>query len=234
METNKNWYYSLPEVTEDAVVMRYMKYDYLTKMLDNNKFYVPLKQSFNDMGEHKLPLKNMFRIYPAFVEIPEEQRKMDYERTLRKHKDFALSQRLPTSCWTLRGYENYLMWMGYTDKTGVCIKSTLGNVVASLSYPGYNLYCGKIRYKNCWFHDDDELFPKQKYFADERELRMYFEPEATIDEGLDHIELDVKPDILIDEVILSPFYDKNQADNLAKELRSKYGIKVRPSEIELM
>ncbi len=254
MESNKNLFYTLPEVSVDTPIMRYMKLEHLLNILDDKKFYVSLKKKFEDKNESSLPLKYMFPIYLANAVPPDEQSSRDLERMYSKLNEYKELKNIPTSCWTLKPHESYLFWKGYTssgngrehecnycdndicdsDKgLGVCIKTTIGNVVASLIYPDFDIFCGKMIYQNYSLYNDNEAFTKSIYFRGEEEFRFYFVPKDDVYKIDNHIELDVNPDVLINEVILSPFFKKSVAEKVANVLRARYRIECRLSAIEL-
>lgn len=254
MGSNKNLFYTLPEVSVDTPIMRYMKLEHLLNLLEGKKFYVSLKKQFLDKNEISLPIKYMFPVYQAGVDILDDKRHEDLNRMQSKYRDYKDLQNLPVSCWTLKPFEDFLMWMSYTftnrfstseiyasgndihnyeKELGICIKTTVGNVVASLTYPDFDIFCGKMIYQNYPFYNNKEAFTKSVYFRGEDEFRFYFVPKDYAYKIDNHIELDVNPDVLIDEVILSPFFKRSVAEKVANVLRARYNIKCRLSAIEL-
>ncbi len=255
MASQENLFYTLQKVSVDTAIMHYMKLDYLLELLDRRKFYVSLKKNFKDKNEISPPLKHMFPVYQARVDIPDNKLREDLNHMQSKYKDYKDLQDIPASCWTLKPFEDFLMWKSYTSmdrssvpkndacgndiydyekELGICIKTTIGNVVASLTYPDFDIFCGKMIYQNYPFYRNKEAFTKSVYFRGEEEFRFYFVPQDTAYKPDDHIELDVNPDVLIDEVILSPFFKKVESERIANVLSARYNIKCRLSGIELI
>lgn len=138
-----------------------------------------------------------------------------------------LDRRYFISCWHINNYESVAMWDSFTNsKTGVAIKTTLGNLKNSIQDDKYNLLFEPVRYVDLSVSTDkiDKVIRKSKYFEHEKELRVYFEYiDKYIDEeeemningqklyrtmskitNLERIPIKVNLNELINEVVVSP------------------------------
>lgn len=119
------------------------------------------------------------------------------------------------------------MWKAYAPEDGVMIKSTINCFTRAVDYTGYDLICLPMSYCGYWGVGTEETaMCKDRFYADERELRFYFDFDTdnqALADG-DHIELPVNPKELISGVIISPFVDKDKVAEHRKELREKYNI----------
>ena len=87
----------------------------------------------------------------------------------------------------------------------------------------------------CEYMDDAErLFPflKNPAFEEEKEIRYYFTPKKDISNSKG-ISIPILPDVMIDEIILSPYIESKAQDILKQIISEKYDINVTSSKIEL-
>ena len=220
-------------VDASAKIRQYMDLDYAIRLLETRSYFVKQKQYFPDKHESRLPLKAMFSL--QIVEPESYKGKLpDITESLEIIKKFTESGRMFTACWTERKGESALMWKNFTTKMGVCIKSTINNFVASFANDDFDICCGRMSYKDIYAGQDllDSLFTKDKAFEEEKEIRFYFTPKKNLIASKG-ISIPVLPNVMIDEIILSP-YIESKACNVFKQIISeKYNIKVTSSKIEL-
>ena len=147
---------------------------------------------------------------------------------------FTESGRMLTACWTERKGESALMWKNFTTKMGGCIKSTINNFVASFTNDDYDICCGRMSYTDICAGQDlvDSLFTKDKAFEEEREIRFYFTPKKGLPTSKG-ISIPILPDVMIDEIIISPYIEPKAQNVLKQMISEKYNIKVTSSKIEL-
>jgi len=166
----------------------------------------------------------------------------DTEESFVRLRQFRESGTMLTACWTEHQGENALMWGNFTNKMGICIKSSIYNFIASIDTDDYDICCGRMSYTG--IHTDTEivdcLFTKDKAFADEDEIRFYFTPRCSQSDKTDKgVSIPVLPQVLIDEIILSPYIDARACKVLADFINEKYNndkqnrFRVRISEIKL-
>lgn len=225
--------YTRSEVDMDMPICKYMDLDYFICMMEKCKFYIRIKKEFEDKRESRLPLKRLFMPFEAHKTPTQDE----LEECAKKEKERVLTyqeiSKWPTSCWTMKTYENYLMWKAYTSNCGVCIKTTVRKFINAVDYSHFDLICAKVLYDGFDFVGKNDIVSKDRYYEDERELRFYFEPLEALSENTNFIELPIAPAEMIDSVILSPRIHPVCARKIADFLSEKYTIKTSLSQIEL-
>lgn len=166
-----------------------------------------------------------------------------HEKLVKPDALFDLSNQeidlLPTSCWSKNHHESYLMWKSYAGEVGVCIESSVSNVVASLENDysddpntGNHIICGSMDYVGVGDSEANKLFGKSNAFKDEEEFRFYFHHEDDNSE-MDHLFIPINPTILIDKIFLSPFVCPKACEKIVSMLKSDYNLPiVVPSKIK--
>lgn len=232
-EENKRVYPLHLNVKDDIgmKICRYMDFDSFLQVL-NGQFYVSVKRNFSDKYDAgvKVPRYYLFQIVPASepgIVIPAEEERLNVLRDGAKQSGGYLA-----SCWTTAA-DDILMWKAYTlGRCGVCIVSTIYNVVASFkSLKGHNVYCSRMYYDEFSYNDTptDYLFTKTKSYASEHEVRFYFlgddidsQDKNKKDERKGSEWFDVSPDVMIDRIILSPYMRGNSFGLLKQLLEKEY------------
>lgn len=231
---NRMRYFRLMDgVDANTEIHQYMDLDYLLRLLETRSYYVKQKQEFPDKHESRLPLKAMFSLQS--VELRSYKGKTtDIAESLERKRKFTESGRMFTACWTERRGEGALMWKNFTTKIGGCIKSTINNFVASFANDDYDICCGRMSYTGIYAGQDfvESLFTKDKAFKEEKEIRYYFTPKKDISNSKG-ISIPILPDVMIDEIILSPYIESKAQDILKQIISEKYDINVTSSKIEL-
>lgn len=231
---NRMRYYRLMDgVDSNTEIQQYMDLDYIFRLLETRSYFVKQKQDFPDKHESRLPLKAMFCL--QYVEPDSYKGKpTDITESLERIRKFTESGRMLTACWTERRGEGALMWKNFTTKIGGCIKSTINNFVASFANDDYDICCGRMSYTGIYAGQDfvESLFTKDKAFEEEKEIRYYFTPKKDISNSKG-ISIPILPDVMIDEIILSPYIESKAQDILKQIISEKYDINVTSSKIEL-
>lgn len=226
----------------DTVICQYIKLEYLLKLLKTKKYHVNRKTCFQDKLEHNIPLKYHFAIFPATCkQLTPEQKEKITERSDKIRKYEKESSSLLTSCWTELPTENILMWNRNGWKHQVCIKTTVGNFVNAFTNLKHGIWCGKMMYEHISkvLMSDDIIWYKEPYFSDEREVRFYFSnelnqilPDVPADKNFQRMPVDINT--LIDEIVLSPYIDKEVAEMIKDYTYNTYKIKTSLSKIEII
>ena len=120
-------------VDSEEEIYQYMDLDYLLRLLESRSYFVKQKRFFPDFHESFLPLKSIFKPQPIFRKC-EKPIKVEIEEALVRLRQFRESGTMLTACWTKHRGENALMWRNFTNKMGICIKSSIHNFMASLDY----------------------------------------------------------------------------------------------------
>lgn len=224
----------------DTPICQYMNLDFLIALLKTGEYYVNKKIIYRDKREKSLPCKLVFSEFT----IPDGQISPDQiERSKMRHETIRqfenVSPYLLTSCWTERVSENALMWDRDGVKHKACIKSTIGRFASAISCSELIIWCGKMIYEPIFpvLMSDDIIWYKQPYFSDEREIRFYFSKEihrVTPDDGiLNHRSFPVDRQNLIQEIVLSPYIEKSDAERLKENFEKEYNIPTTISKIEI-
>ena len=217
-------------------IRQYLKLDYLLQLLESSSYYVKRKSKFEDKRESSLPLKSLFHLQSVGDTAYKSLDDKYMGESLEKFRKYNKSSNILTSCWTERVGESALMWKNFVDNRGACIKTNINNFVASFVEDDYEICCGRMSYNGYIAEQDylEALFSKERYFSEEKEIRFYFTPRDRKENIFDdYVCMPVNTNVLIDEIILSPYIEPVERKQLGHDLSVKYGIKVSLSNIKL-
>lgn len=228
-------------IGNNTEICQYMAFDYLKSILETDKYYVKRKKFFVDKREITIPFRLQFELTPAGRKLTPEQinRINECNRVVKYYE--KESSLILTSCWTERITENALMWDRGEERKKVCIKTRIGNFVEAFGDIKFSIWCGKILYEPIKpvLMSSDILWYKEPYFSDEREIRFYFSadfskivPDVPCDE--EGVFLPVKKDMLIQEIILSPYIKTKEAEDIKNSIIKTYGINTTLSKIKVI
>lgn len=241
-ENSNNIVYKIMQdvgISCNTEICQYLDLDYLQDLLAKEKYYVKRKSYFVDKRERNIPFKSYCILSQANKQLSSNQQAEEdtlIESASHYEKESSL---LLTSCWTERITENALMWDRGGERHKACIKSTIANFVASFGQTDYTIWCGKMLYEYLQpsLVADDVIWYKEPYFSNEQEIRFYFSKDfnkVTPDDGTgDHVLLSVNTKQLINEIRLSPYIEKNAANEMKKLFQEKYGIVTNLSKVEI-
>ena len=212
-----------------------MDLDYLFSLLENKQYFLNRKNHFEDKGESVLPIKSLFGSIPLGIQLNEEDFQRKSNEIADKIIEYKDSAFWFTSCWTKDQTESLLMWKNYTTKMGARIKSNIDNFVASINTDRFKIVCGHISYDGYTSKPFDEcIFSKENYYKEEHEVRFYFIPNDESDKSYRGEFISVLPEIMIDEVTLSPYINRTASKKIADLLKRDYNLNsVKLSKIEL-
>lgn len=223
-----NWYYYHPnDGPADKVICQYMRLDYLIQLLETNKLYAKRRRENNDANE------GYYKQYLEFgISIADNNGESHSESQKRNltYKDIV---DCPISCWTKTERESYLMWKSYAGEIGVRIKSSIHNLIASLQLDlekdgNDKIYCGSMNYcQNLLPSNDEEkqFFSKDDVYTEEDEFRFYFIlSDDSNRKSTTHRLIPIDPNVMIDEILLSPFLCKEAANKLIRMIKCSYGF----------
>lgn len=187
-------------------IWRYMDLWKFLDIIDNSRLFLSQARHFEDKLEGRFPVSK--RIPP--------------DHDLKQIDSFAerfLKYTHYINCWSLEKYETYPLWKIYSDyRTAVAIKSTIGDLIASISEDEKDQYIGKISYvdPNGKYYFDGNIFQffyeKRNYFGFEKEVRLITILDQDQKEILDlppGISIKIKPEVLIKEIKLAPLADQS-------------------------
>lgn len=238
--TTIKWYfYRICDGSGDRPICQYMRLDYLLQLLETGKYFLRRRRNFIDSGERHIKYKFDLGITAIDEGIPLPSR--ESKRTRENVISYTDIVNCPTSCWTKADHESFLMWKSYASEIGVCVKTTVYKVISSLlidlgKKPNENrLLCGTMNYykeKNL-IAEERQLFGKNLVYADEDEFRFYFHLVFDTDKKTEGVYVPVDTNLMINEVLLSPFICKDTAESLAEMIQRHYKIDANPSRIDI-
>ncbi|MBR5971510.1 MAG: hypothetical protein IK017_02530 [Paludibacteraceae bacterium] len=202
---------------EDTPLYRYIDLSRLIDLFYNKKLFIPSIKQFSDLDEkygcRKYPYNPQFR--PCLSHKDKIQMK---ERD--KEMDILLS--LCVKCWTLDKRtdgsigETMLMWKTYSSNDIVCrIKTTIRDLADSIKLP-CDIIIADMNYgKNDKLSTHEQLlFNKSIHYDQEQEIRM-----LCMVSKKSGIKIDIQPENLIKEIIISPFIPPQTASFVIAQLR---------------
>ncbi len=242
------YYGQTDESVLDKPIYHYMELDCLLQLL-NDRFYVGVKQNFNDAEDagNKLSIPVLNIIFPFNIVggPPAQKSNPEFIKFIQDSKKFL------ASCWTFSGDDN-LMWDSYTSRCGVCIQSTIKGVASAFEdLKEFDILCSKMEYESkIPFTPMTHLFYKNRSYRHEEEVRFYFLKKEIINQLLEKETenntsrsnsneqgkvLAVNHVNLIDKIILSPKMNcpdevKQTLIKLNKELEEK----IQKSKIKII
>lgn len=191
----------------DTPIYRYTSLLTLLQIL-SGKFFVSLKKNFCDKHEKgETFMTTCYDFCVAGESLTGEQ----LEKGQILKSNIKETKFFPTSCWTKKEKEDYLMWKAYASEVlSVRISSTIRCLLESIETTGYKVYIGEMRYKNLLrvpiSNITNRLFEKSEYYEGEQEIRFYFLPIKPVSMNAGPLFLKVtNPLLLLQEITLSPF-----------------------------
>ena len=115
------------------------------------------------------------------------------------------------------------------------MKSSIYNFIASFETDDYDICCGRMSYTGIKSGQDleDSLFSKDNAFETEQEIRFYFTPKNNSDTSIQEgVSLPVSPEVMVNEVVISPYINIKARNVLMQFISEKYNINVTTSKIE--
>lgn len=231
------WYsYRTVDGENDKPIYKYMELDHLIALFETNQLYVKRRRENEDANESYKNINLQFGFTAVGENVPPQpkaqERMVPYDSIVN----------LPTSCWTLDPRENYLMWKGYASKWGVRIKSSIHNFISSVEIDTSEkdhdkILCGSMIYEDFMPStvEEKQLFGKDIAYADEREFRFYFNlPDDSCKKETKSIFIPILPNVLVDEVVVSPFFHPEASKKIVSFMKCCYNLKnVSPSKIKI-
>lgn len=190
-------------------IWRYMDLWKFLDIIDNRKLYMSRADTFEDKLEGRIPIKKVNKLEDGHP-----------IKNLDGFSESSIKKSTYISCWCGEQEETYPMWKIYSDyRSAIAIKSTVGNLIDSISENARDQYVGKIKYVNpeetyIFKGNTYQLFfEKRDYFLFENEIRLL--TSLPYENGRELLELpagtklEIEPETLIDEICLAPLADKN-------------------------
>ncbi len=225
----KEYNISLPEQTP---LYRYIDLSRLVDLLYNKKLFIPSIKQFSDLDE-----KYGCRKYPYNPEFRPVLSYKDKIMNNRKDKEMDKLLSLCAKCWTLDKRtdgsigETLLMWKTYASNDIVCrIKTTIRDLADSIKSSPCDIVIADMNYgKNDRLSVPEQLlFNKSIHYDQEQEIRM-----LCMVSKKSGIKIDVQPENLIKEIVISPFIPPQTVSFVISQLKKMYPspIVIKPSSI---
>ncbi len=204
MEENKEKRFVLNQsLDNDTRICRYMSFDVFLQLL-YGKLFVPRRQLFMDVRESgRRPIGSQF-LLKSIGETNHDIQKIQEElKTYDQYsKNLSQSRFLLTACWTIDNGEDFLMWKSYASQIGVCVKTSIGQLLANINYEKYDLMpiCSTMSYLSIYQKAGflESVFAKDKYYQSENEFRIYFVPRGNVlDEEMKSIDTETVERIIL-------------------------------------
>lgn len=200
---------AIEKPADSLVIWRYMELWKFLDIIDNKKLYMSRCDLFEDKYDGRIPVKSVSELDD---EHPLKQVDNFSESTLRKCSYL--------SCWSSEQKETYPLWKIYSDyRNSVAIKTTVGDLIESISQEKSAQQIGKVKYIDSdgpyRFRGNTYqfFFEKRNYFIFEKEVRILTELQFKDYTELLNLPLgitiEIDPNKLINEIVLAPKADMN-------------------------
>jgi len=217
---------------KNLIIWRYLDLWKFLDIIDNRKLYMSRADTFEDKFEGRIPVTKANELKDGHP-----------LKNIDQFSEASLKKSSYISCWCSEQEETYPMWKIYSDYRGaVAIKSTVGDLIDSISENEQNQYIGKINYVNpkgdYFFRGNTYqlFFEKRDYFVFENEIRIM--TSLPYKNGRELLELpfgtkiEIIPEKLINEIYLAPLADENFKNLIELKLRDiNLDIPVKYSEV---
>ncbi len=227
-------------------IYRYMEFAHLIELIEKGILFVPNRQRFTDLREHsELQIKSLEEAMCVLENMPNYRSRAFLKQ---QQERYAQIWNQAVLCWTFDAHgkdkqnnelgENYLMWRCHANKHFVCrIRTTIEHFAKSLDDVDYDILVSPVDYEPLPIHhlanEPSRIFKKPAFYQDEQEVRcVVLHNDMRKCTAKEDIKLRINPSILIEEIKLSPFINKEEERLLETRLReviSDSSIKVRPS-----
>lgn len=218
----------------NLALWRYMDLWKFLDLLKSSKLYFPNVNNFGDLNEGRIPEK-------IFNMMEEDSIKQFGNTNFAETYKVGLEQYRPRifiSSWTSSQSESFAFWKMYAkDKLGVAVKSNFKLICDSfLNFPE-DIYIGEVNYYNNLepYYRVGNIYiaylTKHDYYSFESEVRCIYV--SRNDLNLAGISIDIKLDVLIEEIYISKqAYNVGLEDVIKAIFESKgYSIPIKISGI---
>lgn len=232
---------------DDEILWRFMSFSKLCNMLCNNSLFFTKPKHFEDVWEGLLPAKYFDS---SNYNLPPETDKKFAEIIVKSHKQQSLesSEKFGVNCWHLNSYEPEAFWKNYAKEEGVAIKTTFKKLKECFDlYKERDLFIGKVKYLDEQFGDVDtgnffnRILWKRKSYEHENEVRAViwesppnFDGDPFVFENEYGHYVPINLNILVDEIITTPFVAGNWFNDSVNETIRKYGYNFKCRKSSLM
>lgn len=244
-----------PAPAPDTALWRYSNLPKLLSLLTSKKLYLPSLRSLQREDPFEgYPLirarrlarqlsqdsdfadRFFHQLYPTQPTVTDSAFRRQFISLL-NGKAFELHDTCFVSCWHGRQHESAALWRLYSQEYGVAIRSSVKKLAENILAKG-NAILGSVRYTDYESGDIDltnalvPVFTKQISYEHEHEVRLLVELNNT-DKTKSGILLDCEPQLLIEEIVVSPYAEQWIA-NIISDVTFRLGfekISIRKSKL---
>lgn len=230
-------------VAEDTIIWRYLKIDKYYDLISNNRLFFCRIDLFEDPFEGSIPKREVdYRPIESIKISHFNNNPITLDEAKIRDTAMAETHRLYrqtyiVSCWHMNQHESEAMWKLYlSENKGVAIKSTVGQLLSSLSDNNNDFIDSRVRYidyENDIWYDKNEypiktynmfspFIHKRKSLQHENEFRLLHNVDEAFGDSKYWEKQDfckgryfrVKLDILISDIIVSPFISNDSFNEI--------------------
>lgn len=224
---------------ENIKIARYLSFSKFFDLLESKKLFVPNAETLNDKYEG-IPHSDHEIMMMAALETlsgKKENSSILYSSKMAQRNNTAqqIRNNFAVSCWTIFDtLDSYLMWMAYSNLfDGVAIVTTIKNLIKALPKIDGDVYMDKISYgqstSECRSEFAEPYFKKEKYYEDEREIRIIYDKFSMWDATAKSypfytpggLLIPIQPMTIIQKVIVAPQMPSNMKITVENFLRNK-------------
>ena len=215
--------YLYGDIDLNMSVSRYMNIAELLGMMNGN-IYVPMRMAFSDKLEQGLP--NNLCSHCISVHGDKVTQKVVRKWNKIKQNRIAMKNWF-TLCFSEEVQERASFWNAFTKGVdGVLVETKLVDFISAIDTTNFNLYIGRIKYKDSIStHElEDFAFTKETPYRDEKEIRIYLLPKSgELDWNYENtksryeMKFNFKPQIF-SKITLSPYIPGEVKKIFIKEL----------------
>lgn len=229
IELYNSFRYSLESSKEDT-----------NKIFEKNKNFdvSKINEIFNEdhMKELWKKITNDGKLFRKLVFETFEVALEEYKKKINEQKKYVY-----ISCWYNSDNESEAMWKLYGSKYGIAIKVNFEKLINNFAKNNLKFFSGKIIYEGTKYNNSNNelssdiisFFIKRNCYEHEKEYRFLIEEKDISDK--EGIEFDLEKLDFIEEIIISPFLPKYEAQQIKKTinqlLKNKNILKVRISKL---
>ncbi len=196
----------------NTIIWRYMSFEKFLDVILENRLFFTNTTKMTDKNECSIPRKNADLLWSQGHRI-----------LVKKWKEVSdLKRSSFLNCWIMSRFESYALWKIYLSgsKAGIAIKTNTKDLITAFNDcknpSNERIYFGKVNYTDFIQGEIDIsklITTKKQFYEFENEVRLVIlkdpqEIENSNDEVIkwdDGIHINVDPNVLIDEIYLSPF-----------------------------
>mgnify|MGYP003498912475 CR=1 FL=1 len=218
----------------DIPIYRYMSFEHLIMMLDKKVLFIPNRQRFSDLREKGETYKKSLEEYNHTLNVLPSYRWKKFMCT-RKERYLQIWQQT-VSCWTYDNHpkvgqreldENYIMWQCHKEKPFVCrIRSSVKRLLDSIRELSNDILISDIEYvpilRYRMENTPSDIFKKPEEYTFEQEIRivaLHNSIEQCV--SVFDVKIPIYPELLIDEITLSPYICPEEEIILSSRLKSR-------------